>query len=102
MLNERMIATILAALQFWQEEMCPHGPTAMQPYLPPGQPTPLVTAEIDQLREALANWDAGTTKFVLCDPSGTVLRDIRIFPTALQAAEEARTTDAVIAVLLLS
>jgi hypothetical protein len=32
MLSKREAATILAALQFWREEMCPHGPTIMRPY----------------------------------------------------------------------
>jgi hypothetical protein len=32
MLTRREAATILAALQYWREEMCPHGPPIMRPY----------------------------------------------------------------------
>lgn len=101
-MNERAIATILAALQYWQEEMCPHGPATMQFYLPPEQSAPLAKEEIDQLRQDLANWVVRRIRYVLCDPTGSTLQDIRTFPTADQAAAAARNTDAVIAALLLS
>lgn len=32
MLHPREAATVLAALLFWQEEMCPHDPAVMRPY----------------------------------------------------------------------
>lgn len=32
MLTLRETATILAALQYWREEMCPHGRLIMRPY----------------------------------------------------------------------
>ena len=31
-LTDRELATVLAALLFWREEMCPHDPAMMQPY----------------------------------------------------------------------
>jgi hypothetical protein len=30
--SKRETATILAALWYWREEMCPHGPKIMRPY----------------------------------------------------------------------
>ena len=32
MLTKRETATVLAALFYWREEMCPHGPSIMRPY----------------------------------------------------------------------
>jgi hypothetical protein len=32
MFNTREVATILAALHYWREEMIPHGPSIMRPY----------------------------------------------------------------------
>jgi hypothetical protein len=55
-LTEREIATILAALLFWREEMCPHDPAIMQPYFETvGMPSiePLSADEIVVLSERL-------------------------------------------------
>ena len=32
MLTKRELATVLAALLYWQEEICPHGQSAARPY----------------------------------------------------------------------
>ena len=32
MLNHRELATVLAALFYWREEMCPHGQAIIRPY----------------------------------------------------------------------
>jgi hypothetical protein len=55
-LTNQEIATILAALLFWREEMCPHAEAVMQPYFESvGLPTavPLGAAEITALSERL-------------------------------------------------
>ena len=56
MLDARELATLLAALLFWQEEIAPHEPQIAQPYLAsvgfPNTP-PLSAAEIDRLAEKL-------------------------------------------------
>jgi len=52
MLTTRETATILAALLFWREEMCPHGRTIMRPYFAHfkrPRTRPLSAEEIDQL-----------------------------------------------------
>jgi hypothetical protein len=54
--TDREIATILAAMLFWQEEMCPHDPAVMQPYFEAvGLPAavPLSSNEIADLSERL-------------------------------------------------
>jgi len=45
MITTRELATVRAALRFWQEEMCPHGQTAMQAYLDCDE-RPLSAAEV--------------------------------------------------------
>ena len=100
MLNARALATILAALQYWQEEMGPHGLAAMHCYLPPGQQSPLTADAINELRQELAILLVQGVRYVLCDPTGSTLRDTRIFPTAEQAAA-AQAADTIIAMLLL-
>ena len=56
MFTLRELATILAALRFWQEEMCPHGHGIMRPYFEavemPGV-VPLSAEELDRLSERL-------------------------------------------------
>lgn len=54
--SERELATILAALLFWQEEMCPHGRDVMRPYfddLELGHFEPLTSDEITELSRRL-------------------------------------------------
>ena len=53
MLTPRHLATIRAALLYWQEEMCPHGSEVMQPYFEMEQREPLSREEIAQLRAGL-------------------------------------------------
>jgi hypothetical protein len=57
-LTEREIATILAALLFWREEMCPHDSAITQPYFETvGLPSiaPLSADEIVLLSYPLPN-----------------------------------------------
>jgi hypothetical protein len=52
MLTIREAATVLAALHYWREEMCPHGPAIMRPYFKHfklSQVQPLTTSEIARL-----------------------------------------------------
>ena len=56
MLSPRETATLLAALQFWREEMCPHSVDVMRPYFAAvGMPhiEPLTADEIDGLMTRL-------------------------------------------------
>lgn len=52
MLTPREAATLLAALQFWSDEMSPH-PDVVRFYSPLDRFEPLTTDEIEQLRERL-------------------------------------------------
>jgi hypothetical protein len=65
MLNSREAATLMAALLFWQEEMCPHDPAVMRPYfetLGLYRLEPLSAAEITQHSKRLRNlFESGGT-----------------------------------------
>ena len=57
MLSPRETATILAALQFWREEMCPHSVEVMRPYFEAvgrAHIEPLTAEEIDSLMTQLS------------------------------------------------
>ena len=54
--SARELATILAALLYWQEEMCPHGKRIMRPYfqtLKLERFEPLTTEEVRGLMRRL-------------------------------------------------
>jgi hypothetical protein len=56
MLSARETATILAALLYWREEMCPHGRSIMRPYFKHFQLNrikPLASEEIIELCQRL-------------------------------------------------
>lgn len=61
-LSDRELATILAALLFWREEMCPHDPAVMRPYFEAiGRPDiePLSADDVVALSERLRGELAG-------------------------------------------
>jgi len=51
MLQERELATIRAALQFWREEIVPHGEELARPYFDVDQVVPLSDPEIQDLQD---------------------------------------------------
>ncbi len=56
MITPREVATILAALLFWQEEILPHDSLVMRPYfetLGLGSYDPLLAAELEDLSTRL-------------------------------------------------
>lgn len=50
-LSDSERATVLAALRYWQDEMCPHGAAAYPEHFE--EATPLTAGEIDALCERL-------------------------------------------------
>ena len=52
MLTQHDLATVRAALLFWEEEMCPHGEDAAQHYFDEPGTVPLASSEVRQLRAA--------------------------------------------------
>ena len=55
-LNDPEVATILAVLEYWKEEMCPHGHDSARPYwtrMKLGRIKPLAADEITRLSNRL-------------------------------------------------
>jgi hypothetical protein len=65
MLTERQVATLRAALLFWQEEMCPHDEATRQPYYDEPDVGSLTAVEISFLRDRLSS----DVRFALYDPA---------------------------------
>lgn len=75
MLTPRHLATLRAALLYWQEEISPHEPAVAQPYLESADRTPLNTEEIAELRKKL---EVGI-RYAIYDPSRQRLDDLELF-----------------------
>ena len=82
MLTRRQLETIRAALQFWREEICPHGDAVARPYLDSDQITPLVANEVDELRERFA---LPALRFAVIAPDHTRLQSATLFTTVEEA-----------------
>ncbi len=57
MISPQELQTICAALQYWEEEMCPHGAETTQSYLPNTEHAALNAAQIQALRSRLESCD---------------------------------------------
>ena len=51
MLTARHVATVRAALLFWEEEMAASPPAFMRPFLDPPEMEPLSVDEVQELRD---------------------------------------------------
>lgn len=70
------LATVRAALKYWQEEMCPH-PTAIQePYFDDPVKDFLSPQTIEQLRESL---QANAVRYAVWDPLTEKLAGLELF-----------------------
>ena len=65
MLTDRQVATMRAALLFWQEEMCPHDEATRQPYYDHPGVGSLSNDEVSYLRDRLIS----DLRFALYDPA---------------------------------
>jgi len=96
-LTIRELATVQAALQYWKEEMCPHGANAMRPYLEPRQVEPLTATEIEELRQ---QFDPGTVRYAIYAPDAKRLAGTDLHITAERAKRAAGAGVHVATVLL--
>ena len=85
MLGVPEIATIRAALLYWQEEICPHGAAAGKQYLEETSCQPLSVDEIDRLRAYLT----GGVRYAILDPAEDRLLDARVWASPEEALTEA-------------
>ena len=83
MLTKRHLAIIRAALQFFDEEMSPHGPDVAHPYFEEPLQGELRAEELRKLRELLATTEL---RYLEYEPPGT-----NIAAQALLTQEQARS-----------
>lgn len=96
-LTKAQVATICAALQFWAEEICPHGPQAARPYLQGLTPQRQLNAQaVEDLRSKLANC---LLRYGVLEPNLQQLGLGTLFKTNHQAADRARAGQIVATVL---
>ncbi len=97
MLTPNHLATIRAALQYWEDEICPHGADAMQPYFDNPDAVPLSANETTQLRSILQD---RFLRFVIYAPDRTIISSPTIFETSGEAERQAAPEEGIAAVLL--
>jgi hypothetical protein len=97
MLTSRQLATIRAALRYWQEEMCPHGAPAMRPYLGSQEIEPLDATELAQLRRRFL---PAAIRYALYQRKSRELLSRQLFTTAKAAAEQIKQHLSLATVLL--
>ena len=68
MLNRRHLAVLRAALQFFDEELGPHGSHAMRPYFAEPLDEEISRSDLAQLRDMLRTCEI---RYVCCDRAGT-------------------------------
>ena len=83
MLTRTHLAVLRAALQYFDEELMPHGIGAMRPYFDEPLNVELTTPEIRELRTFLRDCEL---KYACCDPVSARLTSSEL----LNSAEEAR------------
>jgi hypothetical protein len=87
MLTPHDLAVLRTALHYFREELSPHGPTAIAPYLAEPLPEPCLTGQsIDRLHARLASC---TLSWARCSPHRKTLLD-----GALLAPTESVLSDA--------
>ena len=96
MLTSREIETIRAALQFWREEICPHGAEVARPYLESEDISPLTSEEVERLRQKLM---AARVRYARVSPDGATVLDWNLFATEPDVLSE--TMPGIVATVLL-
>ena len=97
MIQLRELATIRAALLFWQEEMCPSGSTIMQPYYDVAVDEPLLADEITALRSKLGD---SCVRYAAYDPASCRLATVELIADADEAVRQAVDSGAIATMLI--
>lgn len=96
MLTAQHLTTIRAALQYWEEEMCPHGSEAMRPYYGGEDGEPARAVEVAKLRSALKD---ATVRYARYDDDRKQLASADLFDSPELAMAESQPA-IVVAVLV--
>ena len=100
MLTRSQLAVLRAALQFFDEELGPHGINAMRPYFDKPPDEEISRSDLTKLRDLLRTCEV---RYVCCDLAGT-----QVMHTGLHASADiarsfaARHVDQVATVLLMA
>ena len=97
MLTTRHLATVRAALQYWHEEMTPHGGDVMRPYFDVSNVEPLTANECRELRQMLRDAEV---RYALYDPTRGRLAKLRLAQSLDEAQRRARRAQQVATVLI--
>jgi hypothetical protein len=97
MLTTEELATVRAALRYWQEEMCPHGPAGMWPYWDNRRLIALSATEVAALRQQFLAKNVG---YAVYDVASRQLQGGVVSRTAAAAKRKAGKNQKVATVLL--
>lgn len=97
MLTPAELATIRAALSYWQEEMGPHGAGAMQSYYDDPSSVPLEGNELSELRSKLAGVELG---YAIYDLARSRFSHARLFHSLEEAQQHLNVKEKVVAAFL--
>lgn len=98
MLTKRHLAVLRAALQFFDEELMPHGSKAMRPYFSkPLSPAPS-PEETQELRAFLENCEL---RYICCDPTTAQVHSSELSMTGKAASAMSTSQTCRIASVLL-
>lgn len=99
MLSHSHLAVMLAALQFWDEEMSPHDPAIFAGYFQePIGTGEWITPAVRFLREELPHCQL---RYILCDPGGPGLAGVTSFDSPEAADNASVGTSSVTATVLI-
>ena len=97
MLTASQLATVRAALLFWQEEMATNPPDFMRPFLDLSDMKPLSVKDVQELRE---QFDPRFVRYAIYDADNDALADLRLFADSDDARQQTRPGNVVVTVLL--
>ncbi len=97
MITTRELDTVRAALRYWQEEMCPHGVEAMQPYFDQTHAESLSSGEIEKLR---LRFSPANVRYGPLDAGEDRFATTELFPSVDAALQATERGDRVATVLL--
>ena len=97
MLTASQLATVRAALLFWEEEMATNPADFMRPFLDPRDMKPLSVAEVQELRE---RFDPQAVRYAAWNRGTDTLADLRPFSDSDDARQQPRPGNVVVTVLL--
>ncbi|MCG6157267.1 methyltransferase [Rubinisphaera margarita] len=95
-LTDDDLVLLRAALQFWSEELEPHGPSTWQPYL--DRQIQVRRGRCAELRQTLLNCEL---RYAAVERDADRFKQVALYHSPLAAALSATSDDAVVALVLI-